>query len=203
LAETIAKCETETNAKAKAAAEARCVKLILLLWEKRHNLPAHARPLGSLQQAVDVLVELHPSNRTYSFGNGGRFDKTASPWLRFAKDLDISHQNAFSIAFLMGVVELKLGDDKQWLEEHVAMITAEERNFLNTLNVYLDTSHELFGSQNPDRLEAMTPETRKIRVLDELDSLLRRQQDLLQKLRASVNSALNAVSDPASLENKE
>ena len=201
LAKLIVEAETETDPKASKASEARCVDFILHLWAKRDRLPSRARPIGRLQQAIDVLIELHPKPDDFPWQIQERAANRTSPWFRFAKDAGASNHRLFAIAVLAGVLEHEFGAEKRWLEENSSMLDDEERQALSNFNSWLSRSDDLFASRKATAVETMSIEDRESLVLAELDASIQRQQEaftILKSQLAARRSPAKPESSPSS-----
>ena len=187
LAQKILEAEGETDAQVKEVTQSKCVELILRLWEKRQQLLQTARPLGRIQKAIEVLADLHPDQQSYSFGYGQRFDDPTSPWLNFAKNLELSKRRLFGLAFLAGVCEMDLGAERTWIDDHERMLSDEEHRMLSVLNNYFDRSHTMLESTERPRVDEMSPEDRESLILKEIDESLEKHQELIQTLKKQLS----------------
>jgi len=189
LAEQMLATEKEKKPSARRAAQARCRDIILRLWAERGDLPARARPLGRLDEAMAALQAMRADQTEFPMMVERRADQTKNPWLVFARDSYAADKRMACIAFLAGVLAARFGDAKRWLDEHSEHLSKQERNMLRSLDGWLHTDIDWLTLTQRSSVASLAPAKRTQVILRELEASLRKQRQAYQQLKKNLKTS--------------
>jgi hypothetical protein len=189
LAELILAAEAATSTAAKRAAQRRCCHLIQRLWAARANLPANARPLGRLDEAIAALRAMRSDQVKFPMMVERTADQMKNPWLTFARDSYVADKKMACVAFLAGVLTARFGDEKHWLDEHSKHLSKQEKNMIESLDGWLNTGIDWL-SRTERRSVASLPAAKRTQIiLKELEDSIEKQRQAYQQLKKNLKAS--------------
>ena len=192
VAELIIKAEQAHSVEEKKAAERECYEVILKLWANRKDLPEHLQPLASLKPALSILAALHQEefNEKDIFWGRTRYKQIDDPWGRFIRDMQEIFKNIFDVCLNSSLTQDLIDKEKSWLDEHANLLSEDEKDALQSLNIDLQFNRHIRNFQIYDPEEVSfrdkSPAERKLYILNSIESLIDGQKEKLSQLRSSL-----------------
>lgn len=185
LAEQISLAEHTEDPEAKAAAETRCVELILRLWEKRELLPRGSQPTGLFKDVISLLQRIMEAPDQFPFRNPSSDGKLDDPWAQLAVTWFQVSNKIIQTSMVTSALCQELGEAKVWVEEHSSALSKEEEEMI-TLFVGLVEGRIRYLTTDEIPIEKLPPEERNQKVLAYLESLASEQMNALTALENTV-----------------
>ena len=192
VAELIIKAEQAQSVEEKKAAEQECYEVILKIWANRKDLPEHLQPLASLKPALSVLAALHQEefNEEDIFWGRARYKQIDDPWGRFIRDMQEIFESIFNVCLNSSLTQDLIDKEKSWLDEHANLLSEDEKDALQSLNLYLQLNRCIRNFQVYDPEEVSfkdkSPAERKLYILNSIESLIDGQKEKLSQLKSSL-----------------
>lgn len=187
IAQLIVNTENELDPVKKKVLEKECADTIIKLWEKRENLPNHAKPLGNLDKALSIIKALKDDDKTFDWNRRDPYENPG-PWGRFAKELRENYNLAISITICTAISYDILKKEKEWLE-HENLLSNEEKKVIKYLDDLLQTSDIFSGMYFAnDRDHSAKPAARIRQVLEKIDTLIGKQNKALEALKLAIKT---------------
>lgn len=198
VAELITKAESESSDVKKRKFETECCDTILKIWANRKHLPDGARPLSTLTNILSVLNAIKRKKK--SIEPWRRFDtEDLTPWGKFTRRTVENYDYLITLAISANLTKETLKKEKEWLE-HGGLLSDEERTIIEQLD-YLIERDEEYGIKivfyDPNKKEEKKPTDRQTKILDRLQALITKQDEIFEELKKSIlGQALSAGKKP-------
>jgi len=136
IAELIKEIEDCSDPLKKKDLEKECSNTILQLWNKRYSWPDDVKPFSGLKKILDfteIIEEESLIDRL--FGNHKEFKE---PWIDIANKTVESSRNIIKLCFFASLIDSRLLDDKIWFDNHRDLLTKDEIDSFNSLDLYIN-----------------------------------------------------------------
>ena len=108
-----------------------------------------------------------------------------SPWFEFACKSYPLESKLWAIAFLAGTLELELGHEKTWVDQHGELLDSEEKELIEALNGWVHDT-DWFNDRERSKVESLSADERDELLLEKMDEALKNQLEAIERLREDV-----------------
>jgi hypothetical protein len=188
IAELIKMSEETEDLDERSKAQEKCCDTIIKLWEHRSSLIHCARPLANLEGVLKAINNLREEKTPWSQFSAEEGGKLGGPWMTFANTLEEVGLRMCKIAVLTAIGESSFGTEKRWMQEHGDMLSKEEAEIIQGLDIWL--LEEIPWEDDRDRLSvgAMESDERTKRAVEEFNALFKKLMSAFEKLQTKVLS---------------
>ena len=161
VAELIYQAENTQSLEEKKQAQKECCETIIKLWNNREHVPNISQPLSNLKPIINLLNSLKEKDFSYPYWR--YFDQIPkkTSWNEFVETIKSNSEYIFELCLLALVNEDLLSKEKEWIEDHKEMLTADEKNAIERISFMISRSDSFFVSNNDEiKVENLSIENR-------------------------------------------
>jgi hypothetical protein len=187
LAELMTLATAEIDPDKKHKYDEQCISLIQRLWQSRDCLPANARPLGRIEEALKAFIAIE-EDRKDAMAAVRNSESYQAPWITFMRNTYLAERRLFAIALMAGLLEAEFGSENQWIEQHKSQLAPDELKMIQLLDNWLQTRvYSFIGENGGKDVGAMTPQERDSAILEGLGKTVSALTESWERLKKEVS----------------
>lgn len=193
LAELIVQSKNSQDPAKRAEAENKCSEVIMSLWNHRAGLPGSARPLSDLEPILVAIRSLINNDEPWIHFATRTADESSNLWCDFIKQSYCADRRMAYIATVAAIAESKFDREKRWLDENKEMLSEEEKEIIELLDVWLNSELDWQTRQKRASVRGLNPKERTELILKELEASVLRQKQAVNKLKKRISAKKSAA----------
>jgi hypothetical protein len=187
LAELISLSETCENEPKRRKIKKECCEIIIQIWNSRKNNSDLPSPLNGLEPIIELLDALKKEDFQYPYWMNFRDFPKDTTWSGFINTVKKNSENIFELCFYSAINKELLLKKKNWIEKHKNLISKEELNILENLEVILNRSESFVYYSSDEKgkikLDDLSPKERYKAIFEKIETEINEVESSLKILK--------------------
>jgi len=190
LAELIENINNSESDVEKKLLQKECCDIILKVWAQKEDLPIR-KPMDNLKPVIEILQVLNEKKEIRILPSWLEYKAFPrdNQWAYFVDLVKNNSEQIFNKVVQMNLQKDVLCKDKDWMKENKALLSKEELNFLELIDVISKNNLNKSGLTDLNNFELSDDNEQRIKFLfEELENLIDEQKKALSKIKKELRS---------------